>query len=335
MLANYTMGAGMGSLRRLALRLPAGFPARSRTPERGWSQPGSNRRPLPCHGSALPTELWPQGTSGSPLSLPGRVDRFEADPAAAAARGAPSKLKGMKPRHLHSHRSGRRYELRVSDAGLRNRVELRRDGELIAEKRGDERINLEADSGERLEVRLTLFGRVRRATLYVDGVGLDMDAEPGTRAARRQNWERAHPRLAAARHVAEGVASVLVAVLGVGALLGAILDDLLAPVEALIDKLVGWIPWPRIGLPSIALPSIDLPDLPSVSPPGWIVAILDTAEYWGPIAAGIALAIWELRRQKRQRELRERLAAGREAGGEGDGRRPDPDEEAARDRAEA
>src|SRR5262245_18388788 len=23
-----------------------------------WSQPGSNRRPLACHASALPTELW-------------------------------------------------------------------------------------------------------------------------------------------------------------------------------------------------------------------------------------------------------------------------------------
>ncbi len=24
-----------------------------------WSQPGSNRRPLACHASALPAELWP------------------------------------------------------------------------------------------------------------------------------------------------------------------------------------------------------------------------------------------------------------------------------------
>src|SRR2546421_12692452 len=24
-----------------------------------WSQPGSNQRPLACHASALPTELWP------------------------------------------------------------------------------------------------------------------------------------------------------------------------------------------------------------------------------------------------------------------------------------
>src|SRR5436190_17486958 len=25
-----------------------------------WSQPGSNRRPLACHASALPAELWPR-----------------------------------------------------------------------------------------------------------------------------------------------------------------------------------------------------------------------------------------------------------------------------------
>ncbi len=30
-----------------------------------WSQPGSNRRPPPCKGGALPTELWPLGGKGS------------------------------------------------------------------------------------------------------------------------------------------------------------------------------------------------------------------------------------------------------------------------------
>src|SRR5687768_7203958 len=29
------------------------------TPETWWSQTGSNRRPLACHASALPAELWP------------------------------------------------------------------------------------------------------------------------------------------------------------------------------------------------------------------------------------------------------------------------------------
>ena len=26
-----------------------------------WTQPGSNRRPLACHASALPAELWARG----------------------------------------------------------------------------------------------------------------------------------------------------------------------------------------------------------------------------------------------------------------------------------
>src|SRR3954464_15130801 len=33
--------------------------ARSGLPVNWWSQSGSNRRPLECHSSALPTELWP------------------------------------------------------------------------------------------------------------------------------------------------------------------------------------------------------------------------------------------------------------------------------------
>ena len=38
-----------------------------------WSQPGSNRRPLRCKRSALPSELWPQG----PLILGGIERRFQ------------------------------------------------------------------------------------------------------------------------------------------------------------------------------------------------------------------------------------------------------------------
>src|SRR6478752_6748158 len=43
-------------------------PAEAREASEGWwSQAGSNRRPLACHASALPAELWP-------LSLPvGRI----------------------------------------------------------------------------------------------------------------------------------------------------------------------------------------------------------------------------------------------------------------------
>ena len=41
--------------------------------ERGdwWSQSGSNRRPLPCHGSALPAELWPHSERRETTHPPG------------------------------------------------------------------------------------------------------------------------------------------------------------------------------------------------------------------------------------------------------------------------
>src|ERR1700722_9329829 len=42
-------------LRVCATRSPKG--------EAWWSQAGSNRRPLACHASALPAELWPLRTS--------------------------------------------------------------------------------------------------------------------------------------------------------------------------------------------------------------------------------------------------------------------------------
>src|SRR5205814_7332267 len=36
-----------------------------------WSQSGSNRRPLECHSSALPTELWPHFRQ-SPAPFPAK-----------------------------------------------------------------------------------------------------------------------------------------------------------------------------------------------------------------------------------------------------------------------
>src|SRR6266853_931015 len=36
-----------------------------------WSQAGSNRRPLACHASALPAELWPLGLARAPWATRG------------------------------------------------------------------------------------------------------------------------------------------------------------------------------------------------------------------------------------------------------------------------
>src|SRR5438132_3978013 len=60
-----------------ACRLPrvAGF----QVPDE-WSQPGSNRRPLACHASALPAELWPLGRPSVAASGGGDLDRGDVAP---------------------------------------------------------------------------------------------------------------------------------------------------------------------------------------------------------------------------------------------------------------
>lgn len=229
----------------------------------------------------------------------------------------------MKPRILHSRRAGRNYRLTVCERGLRRRILLERDGDQLIDKVSSlERLTLEAETGERLELRLTKWGRVRHATLHVGGVGLDMDFEPGTRAARRQQWEREHPELAALRHVAEGIGAVAVMVLGIGALFGGLFNRIAEPIVALIVAALRAIPFPEIALPSLSLPGLSLPRL---TMPAWMEAVWSAKPYWAPILAGIAIAIWEVRRQRRQRELRQSLDAGAEHAHGPAGQRDRPD----------
>jgi hypothetical protein len=58
---------------------------------------------------------------------------------------------------------------------------------------------------------------------------------------------------------------------------------------------------PAVPLPSIdvSLPSVDLPDLPR--PPAWVRAIGESAKYWGPVLAGVMLALREYDRRTRGR----------------------------------
>src|SRR5712675_1944909 len=50
---------GLRRAPRFVLRTSRGCATRSPKGEAWWSQAGSNRRPLACHASALPAELWP------------------------------------------------------------------------------------------------------------------------------------------------------------------------------------------------------------------------------------------------------------------------------------
>ncbi len=115
--------------------------------------------------------------------------------------------------------------------------------------------------------------------------------------ARRRQLELEKPGLFAARHVGKGVGKAVLALIGIGVVLRFL------PAIPLPDL-------PRIPLPSIDLPEIpwpDLPDLPAV--PGWIAAIVATAKIWGPILAGLVLAVREYRRH-RARRAQAALSAG-------------------------
>src|SRR5207302_2804817 len=56
------------------------WPASAARASAKWSQPGSNRRPLACHASALPAELWPLGRPSVAASGGGDLDRGDVAP---------------------------------------------------------------------------------------------------------------------------------------------------------------------------------------------------------------------------------------------------------------
>jgi hypothetical protein len=112
----------------------------------------------------------------------------------------------------------------------------------------------------------------------------------GTRAHRRWAWERRHPRLHAARHVAVAAAQVIAGVVGLGLLL------------AMLPR----IPWPD-------LPAIPWPDLPDVTVPAWLRAVLESRKYWWPVLVAIAVAVLEVRRRQRHRALEDASPDAQEA----------------------
>ena len=137
--------------------------------------------------------------------------------------------------------------------------------------------------------------------------GVDLEPEPGSPLALREERMAALPRLYAARHVAAGVAKV------VGPLV----------VAWLFARLVGFfdfsLPLPDIDRPDIELPSIPLPDipwpdlhLPSIpwpawALPDWLVWLIDHAKLVFPIVVGMALARSEVKRRATAAERRDAL----------------------------
>lgn len=155
----------------------------------------------------------------------------------------------------------------------------------------------------------TLGVRISAKTAaHTDVGGLDLDPDPGSPAALREERVRRHPRLYAARHVVGGVAKVVVPIVAVW-LLARLAFSVPLPSIPWPD-----IPWPDIDLPSIPWPSIDLPSisLPRLDwePPGWLQVVVDNAKYVVPVLIGIGFAYGETRRRRKQDERKAALRAG-------------------------
>ncbi|GLZ11919.1 hypothetical protein Acsp04_21540 [Actinomadura sp. NBRC 104425] len=121
-------------------------------------------------------------------------------------------------------------------------------------------------------------------------------APEGTRAARRERLARKHPALYASRHVVAATGKVVFGILGVSAL-----------ISAVVRLLVSYLPRPDVDLPDIDPPDLPLPeipwpdvDLPDITPPGWLQAILATAKYWTPILIAVGVAVHEVDRRRKQ-----------------------------------
>ena len=176
--------------------------------------------------------------------------------------------------------------------------------------RGARRDPARSDLGV-LEVRFTATGRPRRVTWHPeeDGLasqvrtglglaGLDLDPEPGSPAAEREERFRRHPRRAAAVATASRAVGVLVSVL----------------LALLAVRLLRDLPWPDADLP--ALPWPDLPalpwpevELPAVQVPHRVRQLAGVLQHVWPILLAPLLVWAELRRRRRQDERKARLRA--------------------------
>jgi hypothetical protein len=187
------------------------------------------------------------------------------------------------------------------------------DDELVATKRSsDDKVVLvpETGNGQAVGLRFNVLGRPRRMTLFegddkvsakaqavIGTGGIDLDPEPGSSAARREQRIREHPWRHATVATLEGVAKVVVPVV-LGLLVVRFAVNLPWP---------SWtIPWPDIGVPRIPCPQIPWPDidLPDWSAPGWVRWVADKVRYVWPVVLAFVLARAEVNRRRKQDALK-------------------------------
>lgn len=203
---------------------------------------------------------------------------------------------------------------------MRHEVRWYVDGALVAEKKEmEDKLRLEPEDRPELGVlgvRFSGMGHGIRATVWLPDKdssiepraqaltglgGIDLDPEPGSKAAAYEARIRAHPRRYAAIQTALGVAKVLVPIV-IGLLLARLALRIDLPGINLPD-----IPGPN--LPDIPWPDLPSPNLPEISVPDWLWWILDKAKYVVPVLIAVGLAQAEIKRRRRQDELRDELRA--------------------------
>ena len=213
--------------------------------------------------------------------------------------------------------AGHRFEVEIAAAGLTNTARLLIDGQLVEEQ--------QASIGDRTRMRWQQWtvliqwgwwsGQVARCVLLEvheaqpqpEKHGLPLTPPPGSRAARLAQFQREHPALYAARHVALAVLQVALPLLGIGALILGLLPDLdwswLPDVGAFLRSLraqiFGW-------LPDIDLPFLDLRQ----SIRSWIVWIVKSPVFaWGkwllPVVIAVFVAIEEFQRHQRNQAAKQ------------------------------
>ncbi len=186
---------------------------------------------------------------------------------------------------------GRRLEIDCESQWSGETVRLYVDGDEVAHTKKQGSPITVIHDGLEVTAKLAWHGSsITSAELKAgDAEPVPLEPEPGSRAARREEFKRERPGLYAARHVAKAVGKLLVPLLGIGLLL-----NFLPEISIDIPIDLPAIPFP--DLPSIPFPDIDLPE-----PPGWVKAILEAAKYWGPILVAIVIAIREWRKRRRPR----------------------------------
>lgn len=205
------------------------------------------------------------------------------------------------------------HAVEIDDAGLGRRITWTIDGEEIATtKTSDDKVVLDGHERGAIAVRLpTFIGPARRVTWWdgdtelgaaaaaLTGIGgVDLDPEPGSKAAVREEWIRAHPRKYAAQRTAVAVAGVAVPL---------IMLWLLAQIPIPEIDWPDWdinIPWPDFPWPDIPWPTISLPEfsLFDFTVPEWVKAVADKAKYVWPVVLAAVLANREVARRRRQDE---------------------------------